>query len=750
MAMRLLKCSLPLVILLATVAAPASPASAAPTCAEGPTMVGGVLMGTPCGDTIHVPAGVSTVDSGAGNDVILAAPVSAAAPCTGSCQHLGVGSQTFNGGPGNDVIFGERGNDTLNGGEGDDSLYGGIGDDVLHGGPGDDLLSGGFGADFIDGEEGSDFVRGDATLDRIVDSGSVFDDDTLSYATGVTPGFSNGNVEKALPSFTAEYPSFPPHSGQRGVYLNLEEGLGDDGVAPDGGGVDGAHEGELAAGDFETIIGSPFSDVIVGSSARQTIYGGGGADVILGHGGGDTVHGGADGDSCQADAGGTIECETSAKTVAPRDSGKVSVGVMAPGTANPGIYLTGSEASDHVVATFSSTPGPRVVFSLSGASFDESAADAGGCDVASAAEAVCTLAEAPDSILLAGLGGNDTLSVSGFPDTTTVIELGGDGADSLTGGSQNEDVLADGPGNDELESLGGDDALLNNAGVDRLDGGAGSDLFLSDSLCDGDTIFGGEGEYRDNASWTKLSEPVAANLEDGVAGRPVGGQPSCSGGGTLDRLESIEDLEGSSGDDVFYGDGGSNQLLGHLGADSYFGLGGEDTILANSGDSDLVIDCGEGTDTAFIDRPTASYRDPTPVGCETVYEADPNSFQPPGTPAGPAPPVTPPAPAPVKRKARDRTPPRTLLLHRPPRTITTRAKWRRVSFAFKSSEEGSTFRCRLDRAPARPCRSPRAYRLRPGRHRFGVFAIDRAGNRDPSPALVRLRVRVGGILRRIP
>src|SRR5262249_37054911 len=155
----------------------------------------------------------------------------------------------------------------------------------------------------------------------------------------------------------------------------------------------------------------------------------------------------------------------------------------------------------------------------------------------------------------------------------------------------------DGPGNDVLSSLGGDDALLNNEGVDQLDGGAGSDLFLSNSLCDGDTIDGGAGEYRDNASWTKLKEPVAANLESGVAGRPgVDGQPSCPGD-TLDRLETIEDLEGSANDDVFYGDGAANQLLGHLGADSYFALGGDDTILANSGDSDLVIDCGEGTDT---------------------------------------------------------------------------------------------------------------------------------------------------------
>lgn len=722
-------------------------AHAAPSCGEGPQRVGDTIVGTSCSDTIRVPAGVSTVKGGAGNDTIIAAPVRAGAPCTGACEHLGVGSQTFDGGPGNDVIFGERGNDTLNGGEGDDSLYGGIGDDVLHGGPGDDLLSGGFGADYIDGEEGSDFVRGDATLDRILDSGSVFDDDTLSYATGVTPGFSNGNVERAFPSFTSEYPSFPSHSGQRGAYLNLEEGLADDGVAPDGGGVDGAKSGELTASDFETIIGSPFSDFIVGNSARQTIYGGGGADVILGHGGGDTIHGGADGDSCEEDSEGTVDCETSAKTVVPRDTSKVSVGIMAPESPNPGVYATGSEGSDDLLATYATAPTPRVVFTLASGSFDQAPADAGGCTV-TATEAACPLPESPqveppDALLLAGMGGSDTVHVDGFPDTTSIVELGGSGEDSLTGGNENEDVLADGPGNDTLAGLGGDDALLDNGGTDSLDAGAGSDLLLSDSLCDGDTLYGGEGEYRDNASWTKLGEPVEVRLDTGKAGEPGGEQPACASG-SLDNLASIEDLEGSAHDDVFYGNGEANQLLGHLGADSYYGLGGEDTILANSADSDLVIDCGEGEgDTAFIDIPTPSYADPVPVGCEHVYEAAPNVFQPPGTPLGPPVPSSPPPARPPASKPapRDRTAPSTKLLRHPAKLVRTRARRRRVAFAFGSSESGSTFRCRLDRGPFKPCRSPRSYGVRPGRHAFSVYAVDSAGNRDRSPVLFKFAVR---------
>ncbi len=680
---------------------------------------------------------VSSVRGGAGDDTIIAAPITAGAPCTGECRHLGVGSQTFNGGPGNDVIFGDRGNDRLNGGEGEDSLYGGIGDDELKGGPGNDLLSGGFGADSIDGESGDDFVRGDATLDHIVDSGGD-SGDTLSYATGITPGFSDHPGE--YPVFSG-YANFPSHSGERGAYINLNEEIGDNGVAPDGGGLDE----DVRGSDFETIVGTPFSDFIVGTSNAETIYGGGGADVILGGGGGDTIFGGADGDHC-AEAAAETSCENVGGGVAPRDQGEVSVGVMAPEEgSNPGLYLTGSSGNDSVIATYS-TSAKSVTFELNAGTFDPESAGVGACELPEAGKAVCELSEAPDSLVLAGMGGNDSLSTSGFPDTTSVVETGGAGDDTLTGADESEDVLADGPGDDTLNGEGDDDALLNNEGEDAVDGGTGSDLFLSNSICDGDTIYGGDGDYRDNASWTKLGEPVAASLDTGLVGRPVGGQPDCTGGGQFDHLQSIEDLEGTRFGDFFYGDGANNQLLGHFGPDTYYALAGEDTILANSADSDLVIDCGgNARDTAFIDRPTSSYQDPAPVGCENVFEADPNSFRPPEAPIGQIlPPVQPPSTQPPSKKKpvqRDRTPPRTSFLHRPARMVLARRRFRSVSFAFAANEAGATFRCRLDRGSFKPCRSPRRYRLSLGRHRLRVFAIDRAGNRDRSPARFSFRIR---------
>ncbi|MGN6257532.1 MAG: calcium-binding protein [Solirubrobacterales bacterium] len=714
----------PLALLVVCVlVVPALPAGAAaadttPTCAEGPTTVGGTTYGTPCSDVIVAPAAVEDVKGGGGNDTIIAAPLTAESSCPEGC-HLGVGSQTFEGGPGNDVVYGERGNDTLLGGPGDDQLFGGIGDDLLLGGPGNDRLVGGFGADSINGEEGNDYVRGDSTIDRIYDTGGG--NDTLSYSTGITPGFG-GQMQNT-------YPNFPPPGGERGVELELGKGElnADNGVASLGGGVD-----EVEVGSFETIIGTPFSDHIVGTAAGETIYGGGGADVIVGGGGEDHIDGGADGDLCEAPGGTTSACEGS---IATRDTGKVSVGFMTPPGATPyeQLYLVGSSGNDNVTATYSQT---AVAFQLTTGSFDQSASDAGGCEVKAATEAVCPLSMPLDSLLLAGMAGNDMIAASNFPASVGVVAIGGEGNDSITGGEESEDILVDGPGNgaDVLSALGGDDALTHNGGADDLLGGNGNDLFLSNSVCDGERIVGGEG--RDNASWTRFGEGVEANLATGLAGRPGSGEAPACGPEPLDSIAEVEDLEGTSFDDVLYGDGGPNQLLGHPGADVYFAGAGEDSILANSGDADKVINCGPDNDSAVIDHP--QYGDPEPVECESVYEADPNNFRtitllpPPPLPQPPPPPPAPP---------KDTHPPQTKLASHPPTILFTRKKWRQVAFRFASDEAGSHFRCKLDRKPYRDCASPRLYRVQAGRHAFRVFAIDPAGNRDRTPALFKFQVR---------
>jgi Ca2+-binding RTX toxin-like protein len=669
-------------------------ATAAPSCADGPETVGNTIVGTPCDDTIHAPRSVTFV----------------------------------NGEGGNDTLFGGRGNDRLNGGPGNDRLYGGIGDDQLRGGADDDRLSGGFGADsLLDGEAGNDFVRGDATIDDIQNTGGGVD--TLSYATGATPGFFDNRPG------VSDYEGLPTGRDGRGVYLNMQSGLGDNGLAPEGGGVDE----DIEVADFDVVIGTAFSDFLVGTDEDQTFYGGGGADVILGEGGDDNIFGGSEGDYCESATGTTLsECEFSGsdQEVDPRDPSTVSAGLMAPQEGDtPALYLTGSNGNDIVTATYSGAT-QLVTFTRNGS-------PAGSFD----------LDEAPDSIMLAGLQGNDTLTTTGFPETTSVILLGGDGGDNLTSGDT-EDALVDGPGNDVSNAGGADDAVPNNSGDDDLNADTGDDLFVSNAVCDGDSLDGGEG--RDNANWANFNQAVAINMADQAAGLVgAGGQPQCSNASLLTGLFGLEDTEGTSLDDIMVGDSGPNQLLGRPGKDSYFAAGGDDTILANSGtpnpDPDPTIDCGEGSDTAQIDFPENG-PDAAPIACEEVEERAPNNFRPPNTPTDPNPEppqeatppqgvTPPPLSKPPPRPPKDLQAPQTRFLHHPAKVLLTTTRRRAITFSFAANEPGARFLCKLDRQPFKPCRSPRVYRLALGPHAFRVLAIDRAGNRDRTPALLRLRIR---------
>jgi hypothetical protein len=80
---------------------------------------------------------------------------------------------------------------------------------------------------------------------------------------------------------------------------------------------------------------------------------------------------------------------------------------------------------------------------------------------------------------------------------------------------------------------------------------------------------------------------------------------------------------------------------------------------------------------------------------------------------------------------KDKTPPDTKIVKGPPKkTHKTTAK-----FKFTSTESGSTFQCKMDGKPFKPCSSPKKYKkLKAGKHVFKVRAIDKAGNVDPTPA----------------
>lgn len=84
----------------------------------------------------------------------------------------------------------------------------------------------------------------------------------------------------------------------------------------------------------------------------------------------------------------------------------------------------------------------------------------------------------------------------------------------------------------------------------------------------------------------------------------------------------------------------------------------------------------------------------------------------------------------------------------PPNTQITKAPKQKISkgkvkVKFKSSEQGSSFECKLDKGSFKSCDSPFKAKVDQGKHKFKVVAIDQAGNQDPTPAKLKFK-RVKG------
>ncbi|MEM7425514.1 MAG: cadherin-like domain-containing protein [Pseudomonadota bacterium] len=181
---------------------------------------------------------------------------------------------------------------------------------------------------------------------------------------------------------------------------------------------------------------------------------------------------------------------------------------------------------------------------------------------------------------------------------------GGDAAgDILTGieqlgGSRHDDMLAGDEQNNTLIGRRGADTLSGGAGKDWLEGGRGADLML-----------GGEG--RDTASYARSAAPVEVDLASGTAE---------GGDAEGDQLDSIEDLYGSSFDDVLSGDAGTNTIRGNSGNDELFGAGGKDFLVGGKGAD--VIDGGAGWDTADYSRSKSGVHIDLALGIAEGGEAD--------------------------------------------------------------------------------------------------------------------------------
>jgi hypothetical protein len=97
------------------------------------------------------------------------------------------------------------------------------------------------------------------------------------------------------------------------------------------------------------------------------------------------------------------------------------------------------------------------------------------------------------------------------------------------------------------------------------------------------------------------------------------------------------------------------------------------------------------------------------------------------------------------------TAPETKIGKGPKKVVKTKKKKARVKFRFSSPTAGASFQCALTKlkgkktkpAGFKGCKSPKVYRLRPGRYRFQVRAVS-GGVPDPTPAVRKFKiVRIG-------
>ena len=225
-----------------------------------------------------------------------------------------------------------------------------------------------------------------------------------------------------------------------------------------------------------------------------------------------------------------------------------------------------------------------------------------------------------------GQSGNDTIALDESNGALPAANLfGGDGNDTLTGGSGN-DLLFGQAGNDTLIGKGGNDLLFGGAGNDTLIGGAGDDQMFGEAGNDlmiwnpgdgTDLMEGGDGidtaqvnggngaetfTITANGSRVRFDRisPAPFSLDIGTTENLVvnanGGDDVITAGNGLASLIHLT-IDGGAGNDTITGGDGNDMLIGGDGNDIITGGRGNDTLIGGTGDDTFVWNPGDGSDT---------------------------------------------------------------------------------------------------------------------------------------------------------
>ncbi len=456
------------------------------------------------------------------------------------------------------------------------TAFGGAGDDSIAGGKGNDLLLGGAGADSLTGGGGTD---------------------TVSYAGSAA-----------------------------GVTVDLTLGAQ--------GGVGDASGDQLSG--FKNVVGSDLDDTLTGDNQNNSIAGGAGNDTLVANGGNDTVLGGDGNDRLVLDANLTTADKidggdgndtlvlngdyskgfafganvTSIENIelTTGNSYKLTLGAT---TNNGGLVVDGSALGGGNNLTFSGAASTLNALTVTGGAGNDSILGGGVAD---------TLSGGTGNDTLAGGAGNDLINVGAALTAADKVD-GGTGSDTVlfngnySGGVTftattvtNVETFAFAAGNDYTLTLNnatnsagltidgsklgaGDnlsiDAKAETASAFDFIGGAGADSFLGGA--GKDTFVGGAGNDSYDGG-TGVDLVTYASSLAGVTVDLSGNVPNAGGDAAGDKLFNIENVIGSTLNDVIGGDKNANVILGGSGDDALGGgAGGNDTISGEDGDDTIAM-----------------------------------------------------------------------------------------------------------------------------------------------------------------
>ena len=517
----------------------------------------------------------------------------------------GAGNDTVLAGVGNDLVYGDLGNDSLLGGAGDDSLFGGDGNDTLQGDAGADTIFGGMGNDTVYGGDGNDILNGDDGDDVFLAGAG----DDLSYG-GDGNDVLWGNAGSDTQYGGAGHDVLTGVDAT-GAYL-MDGGTGNDtfysGTFNDtvyGGDGDDLLEGTLynnlgddllnAGAGNDTVNAGDGNDTVQGGADDDSLSGGAGDDRFdLADGfGDDTITGGETGETNgdSLSLSGLTGAVTVDLSAANPETGTVTQGGDTAAFTEIENIVLGAATETIVLADGSgddAVQGFELPTDLGGGTY----AGVDQLDVSGLTDALGNPVNTDDvsigtdgngnavltfpngeSLTLIGvnpslLANPAVLVAMGIPAVTlNYIVEGGAGDDLIDGtyagdpqgdmidaqdnlGSNNDDVVTAGAGNDSVYSGAGDDSVLGEAGNDYIYAGTGND-----------TVSGGDG----------------ADYAEGGMGD--------------------DDLSGDLGSDTLYGGLGNDTVTGGLGNDWLDGGAGNDELNGGAGDDTLTT--GDGNDALY-------------------------------------------------------------------------------------------------------------------------------------------------------